>query len=229
MKELDALRDGNEFDASSKIVLDGYGEKISDQVTRDRFQLPYSKIVDTSSAIEQSIHWRNEGNIVVVADAVLDIPHYRHADFLLRCANLGDKLILRVNSDEFVSTRKNSQGPIVSLEKRQKHAAHYPYVDLVTTKDTGGWDWLLDYKPNFVVKSITSGIVVLNEIRGVTTYLDKAGTRIIIMDEYANVISAEKFYEEGLRYEEDKDSPDQISGSIIKKEIIRRYDINKLL
>lgn len=228
MKELNALDNGNKFDASNKIGLDCRVEKINDHVIKERFQLPYSKIVDINSAIKQSINWRNEGNIVVIADAVLDIPHYRHAEFLLKCAILGDKLILRVNTDEFVSMRKDPRGPIVSLEKRQKHAAHYPYVDLITTKDTGGWDWLIDYKPNYVVKSITSGINVLNEIMAIQPYLDKAETKIIIMDEYANIIPTKKFLEEGLRYEEDKYSPDKISGSIIKKEIIRRCDMDKL-
>lgn len=196
---------------------------------KEKFKSPYSKIVNPEEAILKSKEWRNEGKKVIVVDAVLDLPHYRHPDYFLSCANLGDKLILRVNSDEFVSTRKDKRGPIVSLLNRQKHASHYPYIDLITQKDFGGWDWLLEYKPNYIVKSVTSGTKVLEEIAEVQPYLEKSGTEIIIMDEYANIIPLQKFYEEGLKYEEEKYNPEKISGSIIKKEIIRRYDMDKLL
>ena len=195
-------------------------------VFRERFVSPYSKIVDPEEAKRQSIAWREEGEIVGVVDSVLDIPHYRHADFLLKCANLGDKLILRINTDEFVSTRKDPNGPIVSLENRLKHAAHYPYTDLVTTKNCGGWDWLNEYRPSFVVKSVTSGTEVLREISEASFYLERSQTKLIIMDEYANVIALNNFYQEGLNYETNKFDSHKISGSIIKREIINRYNLN---
>jgi len=197
----------------------------SEKLQHERFESPYEKIVDINKAKTLSIKWRREGKKVIVVDSVLDIPHYRHADFLLSCANLGDKLILRINSDEFVSTRKDPKGPVVSLGNRLRHAAHYPYVDLITTKTDGGWEWLKEYCPNYIVKSVTSGKEVLNEILNSKPFLEESDSEIIIMDEYAKVIPLENCYRECLRYEENKFNSDKISGSIIKREIINRYNL----
>lgn len=52
-----------------------------------RFCHPYDKIVDEEKALQIIQGWHADGLHIVVADAVLDIPHYRHPDYFLTCAN----------------------------------------------------------------------------------------------------------------------------------------------
>src|SRR6266581_9342039 len=107
------------------------------QAKEARFVSPYAKIVEPEAAKGLIRNWQNQNQRVVMVDAVLDIPHFAHAEYFLACANLGDRLALRVNSDAFVTSRKDHRGPIVPFQERAMHAAHYPYIDVVTSKDEG--------------------------------------------------------------------------------------------
>lgn len=188
----------------------------------NRFLIPYSKIVNESEAILTIQRWKQSGLTTVMTDAVLDIPHYRHADYFMVCANYGDKLLVRINSDEFVAQRKDPRGPIIKWSERAKMAAHYPYIDLITTKTIGGWQYLDIFKPDIVIKSITSGIEVLDEINQILPTIDESNTKLIILDEFAQPISRKDFYHKGVSYINDKLGRDKFSGSIIRNEIKRR-------
>jgi len=194
----------------------------NEEMREARFTNPYFKIVSPNVALERIRSWQKEDKRVVMVDAVLDLPHVAHAEYFLACANLGDKLTLRVNSDAFVAKRKDPRGPIVKWEERAKHAARYPYIDLITSKDEGGWDWLQEYNPDVIIKSITSGSAVLEEIDKVKPYLIGLRTTLIVMDEYGNIIPIEQAQQKGSEYEADKLTTQRISGSIIKDEIIKR-------
>lgn len=200
-------------------------EKITDNESLgkiEKFNSPYGKIVDERTAILQVNQWKSDGFKVVVADAVLDIPTYRHADFFIACANQGDRLLVRINSDEFVALRKDSRGPIVTWEERAKHAAHYPYIDLITIKKEGGWGWLSEYLPDVVVKSVTSGQEVAYEIEQLKHLIPESKTAIIVLDQYANPVLLQNSTEEAMLYLKDKFGEDKFSGSKIKQEISRR-------
>jgi glycerol-3-phosphate cytidylyltransferase-like family protein len=188
----------------------------------NRFSSPYSKIVNESEAILTIQKWQQSGLTIVMTDAVLDIPHYRHADYFMVCANYGDKLLVRINSDEFVAQRKDPRGPIIKWNERAKAAAHYPYIDLITTKTVGGWQYLDTFKPNIVIKSVTSGIEVLNEIDQILPIVNESNIKLIVLDEFALPISRENIHNEGLLYTNNKLGRDKFSGSIIKNEIKRR-------
>jgi len=73
----------------NKILKNNLGDKAR------RFHSPYDKIVSDKVAVSRVRSWKSRGFRVVIVDAVLDIPHYRHADYFLACANLGDKNTLR--------------------------------------------------------------------------------------------------------------------------------------
>jgi glycerol-3-phosphate cytidylyltransferase-like family protein len=187
-----------------------------------RFTNPYDKIVTPPIAQARIGHWQMQDQRVVMVDAVLDLPHAAHAEYLLACANLGDRLALRVNSDAFVASRKDPRGPIVSWEERAKHAAHYPYVDLVTSKNEGGWTWLREYNSDIIVKSTTSGPQVLDEIEQVRSQLDGLRTKVVVMDENGTIVPIDQAYKRGVEYDLTKMNASRQSGSMIKAEIVRR-------
>ncbi len=190
----------------------------------ERFRSPYGKIVSNECAVNQIRQWHDEGLRVVAMDAVLDIPTYRHADSLRVCANLGDRLLLRVNSDEITASRKDPRGPIVPWSLRAIHAAHYQYVDLVTVKEQTGYSWLEEYRPDILVKNISSGSKVIGEVLQVDeAFLQKCNTRLIFMDEHCQeIIPREEALQRAIYFEQNKYDDGQFTGSIIKREIARR-------
>lgn len=204
------------------------GAERGDLNNRERFYSPYSKIVDEQTAIQQVQQWKSNGLKVVVADAVLDIPTYRHADFFITCANQRDKLLVRINQDEFVASRKDLRGPIVAWKERAKHAAHYPYIDLITLKTEGGWKWLEVFQPDVVVKSVTSGKEVSDEIEQLKPRLSELDITLVVLDQFANPVLLQETAEKVILYLVDKFSEDKFSGLKIRREIGRRAIVDYL-
>jgi glycerol-3-phosphate cytidylyltransferase len=65
----------------------------------------------------------------VYVDMVADLFHYGHVEFLRRAKDLGDYLLVGVNSDE--SARANKRAPILNMEERIASVAGCRYVDEV--------------------------------------------------------------------------------------------------
>jgi len=66
---------------------------------------------------------------IVYADMVCDIFHVGHVNFLEKLSQLGDTVIIGVNSD--VDTQVYKRLPIISQEQRTKVIASCRYVDKV--------------------------------------------------------------------------------------------------
>lgn len=175
-----------------------------------------------NEAMQQVLAWKSKKLKIVIVDAVLDIPHYRHADYFLACANLGDKLIVRIPSDKLIALKKDARGPIVHWEERAKHAAHYPYIDLIIDKSDFDGGWLADYHPDVIVRSVSSGTELIDEANKLMPIYQKLGIELIVMDQFANRINTNTLIKESMGYANDKFGTDKFSGSIIKKEIGKR-------
>lgn len=79
--------------------------------------------------------WRREGRVVVFTNGCYDILHPGHIRTLERCKELGDVLILALNSDESVGMIKGPKRPIVNEDERAALAAALAAVDAVTLFD----------------------------------------------------------------------------------------------
>lgn len=187
-----------------------------------RFHSPYNKIVSNKVAVSRVRSWKSRGFRVVIVDAVLDIPHYRHADYFLACANLGDKLLVRIPSNKLISLKKDPHGPIISWSERAKHAAHYPYIDLITSKSDFGGNWLNVYLPDIIVRSITNGKELIEEYNNLAPKYDQLGIELVIMDQYAQQVPSKDLVKQSKLYSANKFSKDKFSGTIIKKKIESR-------
>ena len=66
---------------------------------------------------------------IVYADIVGDLFHYGHMEFLRKCKEKGDYLIVGVTSDDVVTSYKRK--PIMSCEERCKSILGCKYVDKV--------------------------------------------------------------------------------------------------
>ncbi|MEY3452209.1 MAG: D-glycero-beta-D-manno-heptose 1-phosphate adenylyltransferase, partial [Bacteroidota bacterium] len=94
-----------------------------------------SKIVDTPQAIAQVKTWQTEGNQVVFTNGCFDILHVGHVDYLEKARNLGQKLVLGLNTDASVSRIKGPLRPVCNEFSRSRVIAALAFVDLVVFFD----------------------------------------------------------------------------------------------
>jgi len=72
---------------------------------------------------------------VVFTNGVFDILHYGHVDYLTKSKNLGDILIVGINSDSSVKRIKGEKRPIVNEKERALIVANLKPVDYVILFD----------------------------------------------------------------------------------------------
>jgi len=91
-----------------------------------------SKILSREGAVEQAARWRAEGQRLVFTNGCFDIVHLGHIDYLEKARQLGDKLILGLNTDASVSCIKGPLRPVVNEYARARLMAALAFVDAVT-------------------------------------------------------------------------------------------------
>jgi len=85
--------------------------------------------------LDARAEWRRAGKTVVFTNGCYDILHPGHIRTLESCRNLGDVLILALNSDASVRIIKGPKRPIVSERERASLACALEAVDAVVLFD----------------------------------------------------------------------------------------------
>ena len=75
--------------------------------------------------------WRSQGEKLVTTNGCFDILHAGHIHTLLAARQLGDRLIVGLNSDESVRLLKGEDRPVVPEAQRAATLAALPFVDHV--------------------------------------------------------------------------------------------------
>lgn len=91
-----------------------------------------SKILELSELLEQVKKWKIQNQKVVFSNGCFDIVHLGHIDYLEKARNLGDRLIIGLNTDESVKRLKGHTRPVVSEYPRARLIASLEFVDAVT-------------------------------------------------------------------------------------------------
>ena len=94
-------------------------------------QTLFSKISNLSSLKTQVEEWKSEGKKVVFTNGVFDLVHIGHLTYLSKAAELGDKLIIGLNSDSSVKRIKGESRPINDQNSRAALLASFFFVDAV--------------------------------------------------------------------------------------------------
>jgi rfaE bifunctional protein nucleotidyltransferase chain/domain len=89
------------------------------------------KTVDLSSLKNKVNTWQNGAQRVVFTNGVFDVLHIGHITYLSRAAELGDKLIIGLNSDSSVKRIKGESRPINSQDNRAALLAALFFVDAI--------------------------------------------------------------------------------------------------
>jgi rfaE bifunctional protein nucleotidyltransferase chain/domain len=93
------------------------------------------KIVNREEAIRQVNGLKMSGKKVVFTNGCFDLVHLGHIDYLEKARNLGQALVLGLNTDASVSRIKGPNRPIADEHSRSRLMASLVFVDLVVLFD----------------------------------------------------------------------------------------------
>ena len=88
-----------------------------------------------ADAIADIKGWKKAANKIVFTNGCFDLLHPGHISLLKGAKDLGDKLIVGVNSDSSVKRLKGENRPVFSLEERVTVLSSLACVDLVIPFD----------------------------------------------------------------------------------------------
>jgi D-glycero-beta-D-manno-heptose 1-phosphate adenylyltransferase len=75
--------------------------------------------------------WKSEGKKVVFTNGVFDLLHIGHITYMAKAADLGDKLIIGLNSDASVKRIKGDDRPVNDQNSRAALLAALFFVDAI--------------------------------------------------------------------------------------------------
>jgi rfaE bifunctional protein nucleotidyltransferase chain/domain len=96
---------------------------------------------------------KTEGNVVVTTNGCFDVLHLGHLRYLQAARQLGDLLVVAVNSDNSVRELKGENRPLVPEDERAEMLAGLECVDYVVIfPESTPIELLSELKPNIHVK-----------------------------------------------------------------------------
>ena len=90
-----------------------------------------SKIYNLDALKSQVEQWKIAGNKVVFTNGCFDIIHRGHIEVLARTADLGNKLIIGLNSDPSIQKLKGKDRPIIDEQSRAILLAALSFIDAI--------------------------------------------------------------------------------------------------
>jgi D-glycero-beta-D-manno-heptose 1-phosphate adenylyltransferase len=129
---------------------------------------------------------QREGKVIVFTNGVFDILHAGHVDYLEKARELGDALVVAVNTDESVKRLKGPTRPIHSTEDRMKVLAALRCVTCVVSFSedtperiiseikpdihTKGGDYTVDGLPESkIIQSYGGKVIIFPTLEGKST------------------------------------------------------------
>lgn len=112
------------------------------------------KIQLASDAARIVSEWKKSGQTVVFTNGCFDILHKGHMTYLAKAAELGDKLVLGLNTDASVKRLgKGDERPVNSQDARAAVMASLEFVDLVVIFDEDTpLDLIRQLRPDILAK-----------------------------------------------------------------------------
>lgn len=112
-----------------------------------------SKISDLQSLKTSIAQWQSEGKKVVFTNGVFDLLHIGHITYMAKAAELGDKLVIGLNSDSSVKRIKGEDRPVNDQNSRAALLAALFFVDgIVVFEEDTPINVITTLMPNILVK-----------------------------------------------------------------------------
>jgi len=111
------------------------------------------KIHTKDEVIDLVAQLRVDGKKVVFTNGCFDIVHLGHVDYLEKARNLGDFLVVGLNTDSSVSRIKGPSRPVCDEKSRSRVMASFGFVDAVVFFDEPTPKELIEaIKPDILTK-----------------------------------------------------------------------------
>lgn len=111
-----------------------------------------SKILTIPQLQEQLQAWRDQGRKLVFTNGCFDLLHLGHVDYLEKARQLGDKLVVGLNTDASISRIKGPSRPLQDEMSRARVMASLLFVDAVVLFD--------DSTPLELIKKVQPDVLV---------------------------------------------------------------------
>ena len=112
-----------------------------------------SKILTLENLNNQVNSWKIEGLKVVFTNGCFDLLHRGHIEVLSKAADLGDKLVVGMNSDASVVKLKGKKRPILDETSRSTILASLSLVDIVVIfNEKNPLNLIMNIKPDILAK-----------------------------------------------------------------------------
>jgi D-glycero-beta-D-manno-heptose 1-phosphate adenylyltransferase len=119
----------------------------------DNFFKIHDKIKSFDEIKEYVKNWQSKGYKIIFTNGCFDLLHYGHIHYLAEARDLGDKLIVGLNSAASVRRLKGINRPINDEPTRQHLLAALAFVDAVVVfEDDTPYDLIKLIEPDILVK-----------------------------------------------------------------------------
>ncbi len=133
----------------------------------------FSKLVSQSEALEKVRAWQVSGKKVVFSNGCFDLLHAGHVEYLQAARQLGDVLLIGLNSDASVRRLKGASRPVCCEADRATVLSALQVVDALTLFDEDTPEELIGtLLPDILVKGADWAI---EHIAGAQAVLDHGG------------------------------------------------------
>jgi D-beta-D-heptose 7-phosphate kinase/D-beta-D-heptose 1-phosphate adenosyltransferase len=134
------------------------------------------KILGLEAMLAERERLRRQGQQLVFTNGVFDLIHVGHVRYLTAARELGDCLLVAINSDRTVRQLKGESRPIFNERERAEILAAFRVVDYVTVFD--------DVSPRSLISTLLPDVLVkggdygLDQIHG-REEVEAAGGKVI--------------------------------------------------
>jgi rfaE bifunctional protein nucleotidyltransferase chain/domain len=137
-----------------------------------------SKIYTLSDLKIQTDKWKEKGDKIVFTNGCFDLVHRGHVEVLANTADLGDRLVIGLNSDISIQELKGKNRPIIDENSRAILLASLQFVDAIVLFSQETPEKLIEtIIPNILVKG---GDYKVTEIAGHKVVLENGGEVILV-------------------------------------------------
>ena len=152
------------------------------------------KIISSGLILNKVKAWKKNNQKIVFTNGCFDIIHLGHIELLAKAGDLGDKLIIGINSDSSIKSLKGEERPVFDEKSRSMIIAALNFVDAVVVfeeltpleiikkihpeiivkggdyneDDVVGKDFISNYDGSVIILPLTKGFSstsILNKIR----------------------------------------------------------------
>ena len=119
-----------------------------------RIQYIQNKLATTTEAIQRIAKWKLQNDKIVFTNGCFDILHKGHVTYLSKAADLGNKLVVAINTDASVKRLgKGDDRPVNPEEARAFVLSALGFIDMVVLFDNDTpLELIQELKPDVLVK-----------------------------------------------------------------------------